>query len=338
MLESERQLLVAVDTAHDRVQRLKLELATARRDLKAAERLLRERRRAEEAPLGPLFDPPAQEVFPVAAGTVSPAVREVGRTPVQVHYPDGTTRPLPPGHTATRGGAIVPTPPPTLPANGLPLGTAATQDGIVPQLKGEVIRATWHAWDTRTDTYLGKVRASTPEAGLVLAFDHWPGIPRGDIKIRETGPAAQAPAPAQPAPPTEQAVAPAEHLSWDQRCDFLVTLADGQTVGCTWEPDRLCGSNRGALTFRGAAISLSGHLQTTVGEPLRTTPLPELARNLAQEAADQLAARLAKPAEPVKEPNWSAARKDDLASGMAKPRKPRKPRVKKTDALPKETP
>jgi len=241
------------------------------------------------------------------------------------------------------GVTISPPPGPTPHATfgGLPLGTGATQAGLIPPAPpahgetrgGHLVRVgqrghvetvrEWWVYRTGTTQKLGAVNATTEPSALALAIEHHgPDVwvcAAGEV-IQQAGDVIQQPSPAiQEGPP---AIQPA----WDATCDFLVTLADGQVVQCTWHPDQSTASSGGPgiLEMRGACISSTGLRRQPVIPAHRTEPLPVVARRRAQEAADCEARHLAEQSRP-KQPDWTAARKEDLASGAAKPRKKRKP-------------
>jgi hypothetical protein len=239
---------------------------------------------------------------------------------------------LKPASTPTPAPSPLGTPPLI---GGVPLGTGATQDGLIPstpkparQSSGsnqrghvETVRE-WWVYRSQTTQKLGAVNATTEPSALARAIEHHgPDVwvcAAGEV-IQQAGDVIQQPSPAiQEGPP---AIQPA----WDATCDFLVTLADGQQVACTWHPDQSTASSGGPgiLEMRGACISSTGLRRQPVIPAHRNEPLPEVARRRAQEAADCEAKHLAetKP----KDIDWSKARKEDLASGAARPRKKRRP-------------
>jgi hypothetical protein len=221
------------------------------------------------------------------------------------------------------GVTISPPPGPTPHATfgGLPLGTGATQDGLIPSTpkparqsspRGhvETVRE-WWVYRSQTTQKLGSVNATTEPSALALAIEHH----GPDVWVCAAGEV--------DAPPR---AIHTDHATWDAACSFEVYLADGQAVACTWHPDQSTASSGGPgiLEMRGACISSTGLRRQPVIPAHRTEPLPVVARRRAQEAADCEARHLAEQSRP-KQPDWTAARKEDLASGAAKPRKKRKP-------------
>ena len=210
------------------------------------------------------------------------------------------------------GVTISPPPGPTPHATfgGLPLGTGATQAGLIPPAPpahgetrgGHLVRVgqrghvetvrEWWVYRTGTTQKLGAVNATTEPSALARAIEHH----GPNVWVVAAG-----------SERAEAAVLP----NWDATSDFTVTLADGQVVQCTWHPDQSTASSGGPgiLELRGACISSTGLRRQPVIPAHRTEPLPLVARRRAQEAADCEAAHLAEGGGKPKEPKRRKPRK-----------------------------
>jgi hypothetical protein len=123
-------------------------------------------------------------------------------------------------------------------------------------------------------------------------------------------------------PPAQESAVepPAQEFSWDHACTFVVHLADGQRVACTWDPSELCvsGDEPGFLVLRGACLNPSAYLKRPVAVAFRDAPPQVLAARWAQEAADAHARKCAEPEVKVKEPRRrKRAKKAEVVESVA---------------------